>query len=94
MNERDNEAEGQDPLIEECIRDALEPWMKVLTPEQIAEHRALLKVFITTHPAAKPLYERLRLRTPSIGGSGVVSREGATASPSVPMPSDGTFGKQ
>ena len=54
--------EGEDPVIEACLRDALAPYTKALSPEQLLGYRRYLTVFIKTHPSAAPLYERLRGR--------------------------------
>ena len=51
-----------DPLLEELIADALRPYLAALSPEQIADYRAFLAIFFTTHPAVAPRYERLRDR--------------------------------
>ncbi|WP_437894303.1 hypothetical protein [Sorangium sp. So ce124] len=69
--------EGEDPVIETCLRDALAPFTKVLSPEQLLDYRRYLTVFIKTHPSAAPLYERLR------------GRAALDASAAVPKESDG-----
>lgn len=74
------EADEDDPIVEECIRDALAPYLRVFSPEELADHRAFLTVFIKTHPAAAPLYERLRKRRVA-SASGDVPRERPLAAP-------------
>jgi hypothetical protein len=69
--------EGEDPVIEACLRDALAPFTKALSPEQLLGYRRYLTVFIKTHPSAAPLYERLR------------GRAALDASAAVPKESDG-----
>ncbi|WP_437636413.1 hypothetical protein [Sorangium sp. So ce854] len=84
-----------DPLIDACVADALSPYLGALSPEEIEDYRRLLAVFITTHPAAAPLHDRLRARPPVLSESGEVSREGAggaMATPAAPARGDGTFG--
>jgi hypothetical protein len=49
-----------DPILEECLRDALEPYLPILTPDEIAEHRAFLIAFFHTHPVASRLYRGVR----------------------------------
>jgi hypothetical protein len=51
-----------DRLVDELVDGALAPYMAALSPEQIAERRAFIGAFITTHPTAGPLFERLRKR--------------------------------
>ncbi|WP_437586861.1 hypothetical protein [Sorangium sp. So ce1000] len=67
--------EGEDPVIEACLRDALAPYMKALSPEQLLDYRRYLTVFIKTHPSAAPLYERLRGRV-ALDASAAVPKEG------------------
>ncbi|KYF99865.1 hypothetical protein BE20_57775 [Sorangium cellulosum] len=86
-----------DPLVEACVADALSPYLGALSPEEIEDYRRLLEVFITTHPASMPLYDRLRARPPVLSESGEVAREGAgaggaMATPAAPERGDGTFG--
>ena len=47
--------EEEDPIVQECIEDALGLFPGLLTPEQEASHRMFLAAFIKTHPAAAPL---------------------------------------
>ncbi|XXX78120.1 hypothetical protein WMF30_05055 [Sorangium sp. So ce134] len=86
-----------DPLVDACVADALSPYLGALSPEEIEEYRRFLEVFITTHPASRPLYDRLRARPPVLSESGEVAREGAGAGGAMgPLPApergDGTFG--
>lgn len=86
-----------DPLLEACLADALEPYLGALSPEEIEDYRRFLAVFITTHPAAAPLYERLRSRPLVPSRSGAMAREGADAGGTLAdvaaaAPGDGTFG--
>jgi len=70
-------ANDDDPLVEECLRDAMCPYLGVLSPEEASDYREFLIVFMKTHPAAAPLYRRLRKRPVATQGSGDVPREGA-----------------
>lgn len=79
-----------DPVIEEILRDSLDPLRELLSPEEMIDHRRVLTMFIKTHPAALPLYERIRTRRAPIGVSGEVVREGEDEAP--PIQHDGTFG--
>ena len=65
-----------DPLLEELIADALRPYRAALSPEQLADYRAFLAIFFTTHPAVAPRYERLRERERR-KASGTMERGGA-----------------
>jgi hypothetical protein len=58
----EDEAVPHDPVVEECIADAMAMCEGIMTPEEILEHRRFLTLFITTHPMAAPIYERLRVR--------------------------------
>jgi hypothetical protein len=85
-------AAGDDSILEECLRDALGPYIAALSPEELADYRAFLTLFITTHPAAAALYARLRKRPVDASGSGVTAREGATREDAETFAGDGTFG--
>jgi hypothetical protein len=54
------EDDDDDPLIEECVRVACEPFLSLCTPEELAEHKAFLRAFYLTHPVASRLYRRLK----------------------------------
>jgi hypothetical protein len=62
-----------DPILEECLNDALGPFVDDLSPEELADHRRFLTMFIKTHPAASARYDRLR------GGALVVMASGDPA---------------
>ncbi|WP_437958865.1 hypothetical protein WME76_03845 [Sorangium sp. So ce119] len=81
-----------DPLVDACVADALSPYLGALSPEEIEDYRRLLAVFITTHPAAAPLHDRLRARPPVLSESGTVARDGAGEGQPAAEPGDGTFG--
>jgi hypothetical protein len=83
---------GEDPVVEECLRDALGPYLDLLSPSELAEHRRLLTAFIKTHPAAMPLYERLRRRPAGNIRSGEVAREGTLAGEGFADAGTGTSG--
>lgn len=86
------EGEEEDPIVEECVRDAVAPYLGVLSPEELAEYRSFLVVFITTHPTTAPIYERLRKRPAVLAESGEVAREGAIPADLEQARGDGTFG--
>ena len=86
-----------DPLVDACVADALSPYLGALSPEEIEDYRRLLAVFITTHPAAAPLHDRLRARPVILSESGEVAREGAGSEGAMgpldaPERGDGTSG--
>jgi hypothetical protein len=85
------EEEEEDPIVEECIKDALGPYLGLLSPEEIADHRSFLVAFITTHPAAVPLYDRLRKRPTNIK-SGETVRDGAPVEAEAEDVGNGTVG--
>jgi len=53
---------GGDVLLRDCVERAIAPHRERLSPEALLVLRDYLIVFITTHPAAEPLYARLRTR--------------------------------
>lgn len=73
------EPEPIDPIVEECLQDALGPYLGLLSPEEVLEHRQFLTMFLTTHPQARLTYERLaagrRKRAP-VARSGDVAKDG------------------
>src|SRR4051812_25805784 len=91
LDETGAPVEEEDPVVEECIRDALGPFVGVLSPEALADHRRFLVAFITTHPVAAPLYERLRKR-PTNEVSGEVRRDGTMVEGKVEDVGNGTVG--
>ncbi len=68
----------EDPIVEACVRDALAPYLDLLSPAELAEHRIDLIAFITTHPNASHLYHRLRERRAVVAKSYEEAREGAS----------------
>jgi hypothetical protein len=85
--------EEEDPIVAECLRDALGPYEGALSPEELADYRAFLTLFITTHLAAAPLYERLRKKPLVVSESGVMPRERAAAHVETPVLGTGTSGR-
>jgi hypothetical protein len=80
---------ADDPFIEECLQDALGPYMGVLSPEQVADYRDFLTIFLTTHPAAAPIYQSLRARRVANAASGKVPRgDAADRTPGADAPHD------
>jgi hypothetical protein len=74
------ELDWDDPIVAECLKDALGPYVGLLTPEEVIEHKRFLTIFITTHPEARPIYERLRegrRQRPATAMSGDVAKDGA-----------------
>lgn len=105
LNEETPPADADDPFIEECLQDALGPYMGVLSPEQVADYRSFLTIFLTTHPAAGPIYQRLRARRVANTASAEVPRgDAADRTPgadgahddaaSAPRAADGTSRKR
>jgi len=90
----DEAEDEEDPIVEECIRDALGPYLDILSPEEVADHRRFLVAFITTHPAAVPLYDRLRKRSTARVRSGSAPLDGSAAEEEPEAEDDGTFGRQ
>lgn len=82
----------EDPVVEEILRDSLDALEEFLSPEEMIDHRRVLTMVIKTHPAALPLYERIRTRRAPIGVSGDMVREGVDEEPAPPVQRDGTFG--
>jgi hypothetical protein len=90
------EADPEDAIVEECLRDALGMFPGMLSAEDEAEHRRFLRAFILTHPAARALYDQIRydrLRAqPGQGSSGPVAKDGALLDGESDARSDGTGG--
>jgi hypothetical protein len=86
-----------DPVVEECLQDALALFPGLMSPEEVLEHRRLLTVFITTHPAARPLYERVlegRRRRLATAASGTVAKDGVVVEGPAEILGDGTVGRR
>jgi hypothetical protein len=98
----DGEAPGpeaaaeDDPIVEECLRDALGMFPGMLSAEDEEEHRRFLRAFILTHPAARALYDQIRydrLRAqPGNASSGPVAKDGALLDGDAEDLGDGTMG--
>src|SRR5262245_14543127 len=86
--------DDEDPIVEECIRDALGPYLEVLSPEEVADDRRFLAAFITTHPAAVTLHERLRKRSTTRIRSGSVPLDEPATEEEPEAQDDGTFGRR
>ncbi len=68
---------AEDPVVEECLREALAPFEDLLSPEEVDDERRLLELVIRTHPKASRLYERLVSgQRPALAGSGEVAKDG------------------
>lgn len=65
MSTNDDDPYGGDLLLRACVERALAPHAARLPADKIEAMRDYLIVFVTTHPAAEPLYARLRSRTPA-----------------------------
>lgn len=85
---------AEDPIVEECLRDAITPFEGMLSPEEVEEHRRFLTLFILTHPAASRLHQRLVSgQRPTVAGSGPVAKDGALVNDSPEEEvADGTVG--
>jgi hypothetical protein len=97
QNEKDEPGESvvheeEDPILEEILHDSLGPLMAELSPEELADHRRVLTMFIKTHPAAAPRYERLRAGRIAVLSSGDTVKEGDDAVETREVKGDGTFG--
>ena len=82
----------EDPILEEILHDSLGPLMADLSPEELADHRRVLTMFIKTHPAAAPRYESLRASRIAVLISGDTVKEGYDAVETREVKGDGTFG--
>jgi hypothetical protein len=94
------ELDLEDPIVKECIRDAkdaLGPLLDLLSPEAVLEHERFLALFITTHPAARPIYERLlegRRKRPTNATSGPTVKEGGLPEGEAEAVGNGTEGRR
>jgi hypothetical protein len=62
-----------DPLVNECIEDALGPYRSLLPPEILGDFREVLELLLTGHPVLAPMVDGLRAR-PVVASSGEVDR--------------------
>lgn len=85
-NAPDDLDEEDDPLLDEILHDALAPYVDALTPEQLADYRAFLAVFITTHPATAPRYQRLRERQVRKASDARARDEASALNGAAPLP--------
>jgi hypothetical protein len=86
-----------DPVVEECLQDALGPYLGLLSAAEVTEHRRFLAAFVTTHPAARPLYERVlegRRRRPANATSGPTVKDGAPVESEGNVAGNGTEGRR
>jgi hypothetical protein len=87
----------EDPIVKECLQDALGLFPGVLSAEAEAEHRRLLRAFILTHPAARALYDQIRYdrlrKQPGTASSGPVAKDGALIDGEAEAIGDGTTGR-
>lgn len=81
-----------DPILEECLNDALGPFVDSLSPDELADHRQLLTMFIKTHPAASARYDRLRAGSLVVVASGDPADSAADAVETPRRKADGTVG--
>ncbi|MEP7123531.1 MAG: hypothetical protein ABJE95_21565 [Byssovorax sp.] len=81
-----------DPILDECLSDALGGLLDVLSPEELADHRRMLTMFIKTHPAASARYERLTAGRIVVVASGDPVGETEATPLALPIKGDGTFG--
>jgi hypothetical protein len=94
------ELDLEDPIVKECIRDAkdaLGPLLALLPPEAVLEHERFLALFITTHPAARPIYERVlegRRKRPTNAMSGPTAKEGVLVEGEGEAVGNGTEGRR
>jgi hypothetical protein len=61
MDIDDDPYEG-DMLLKELVESVLAPYQELFSDEAMLAMRDYLIVFMTTHPAAEPLYARLKSR--------------------------------
>lgn len=73
MMNPDDDPYGGDVLLRDCVERALAPHLGRLSAEKLDAMRDYLITFVTTHPAAEPLYARLRSR-PQVAQSTLVER--------------------
>jgi hypothetical protein len=92
--ERDpNEDADANPIVTECIEDALAPYRGILSAEILADFALTLELFLTTHPVAAPMVARLRPR-PVPAESVEVDRSGAPAVAEAQKPSGTEAGRR
>ena len=92
MNRDFFEDADANPIVTECIEDALAPYQDLLPPEMLEGFAQTLDLFLTTHPVAAPMVARLRPR-PAPDTSGEVDRSDAPTVAKAERPS-GTEGRR
>jgi hypothetical protein len=63
MTKHPQEDDAPNPVATECIDEALAPYRDLLPPEVLADFAECLDLFLTTHPVAALVVERLRPRS-------------------------------
>ena len=90
------DVDEEDPIVDECLQDALGLFPGLLSAEDEAEHRRFLRAFILTHPAARALYNQIRYdrlrKQPATTSSGPVAKDGALIESDAEALGDGTRG--
>jgi hypothetical protein len=68
------EIPDDDPIVEQIIEASIAPIRHRVTPELLADMREVLVLFLTSHPEASRVVDRLRPRAARVS-SGQVVRE-------------------
>lgn len=86
LDEKTAASDAADPLLEELVNDALGPFADALPEEELADQRAFLLLFFTTHPVAAPIVRSLRAKALAGAKSSVVTNEDASTEPESAAP--------
>lgn len=70
-----------DPILRETVERSLEPYKKVLSPEQIDRFREEALVLLTYHPYSAALLQQLRGGDPPVQHSTMKSKDGVAQAP-------------
>jgi hypothetical protein len=73
----EEEEEEADPVLEARLEHALAPYEDLFPPEDLERFRGMLTSFLTTHPVASHLMDRLRARPMKASSDTVPRRDPA-----------------
>jgi hypothetical protein len=78
-----------DPILEARLEHGLAPYRDLLPPEDLEVFREMLTLFLTTHPVAVRLLNRLRARPAPASSGEVLGRDPGALAELSKMPANG-----
>ncbi len=91
MTEPDDQETPDDPLLAEEIEAAIQPYLHLLSAQQLAQARVVLADAFTTHPVLSPMLDQLR-DDPQVLESGETAKDGCDAGSDDPEGTTGAGG--